>query len=221
MFQKLYDIFVFLSEEIKLIFMSYNNNFYINYFKTFYQYQQVCIHNNAGCKGLDLAKCAVLEHRKNFNIDSVELKKSNIPEAGRGVFAIKNIKAGEIITFYPADYICYKYKTGEYVILTSEIAHNAGYNDIDCNFEYCLSVDNNYSIIGDPRIYNDNRYIGHLINDGYLPSKIDTSVEYYLNSSKKSNCCFYSINGLQMAIIATKDINIGEELYISYGHKYW
>ena len=197
------------------------DKFYIDYFNTFYKYQQVCIHNNTGCTGLDFAKCAVLEHRNDFKIDNVELKQSNIPGAGRGVFATKNIKVGDLITFYPADYICYKYKTGEYIILTSEIAHKAGYKDTDCNFEYCLRVDNNYSVIGDPRICNNNTYIGHLINDGYLPSKTDTSVEYYLNSSKKSNCCFHSINGLQMVIIATKDINIGEELYITYGHKYW
>jgi len=35
------------------------------------------------------------------------------------------------------------------------------------------------------------------------------------------NCIFYNLKDLHIAIIATKDIEFREELFISYGIEYW
>ena len=68
-------------------------------------------------------------------------------------------------------------------------------------------------IIGCPDFTKDTNYLGHFINDG---SKSD-----FAESSLKSNCRFYHLKDLLVAIIATKNIKKDEEFYITYGIEYW
>ena len=63
--------------------------------------------------------------------------------------------------------------------------------------------------------------MGHLINEAYKPLDIDTKMDYEIKSNNLSNCYFYIINGLHLVIIAKQNININDELLISYGPNYW
>ncbi len=89
-------------------------------------------------------------------------------------------------------------------------------------YGYNLQVDEQYCIMGCFDIINNTSYLGHMINDGGIIDKSDKNFDnYYLTSSMNANCVFTSISGLHMAIVASKDIEIGQELLITYGKKYW
>jgi len=64
--------------------------------------------------------------------------------------------------------------------------------------------------------------MGHFINDGAKTNSSSKSDDIYIIISKnKQNCKFYCFKELHVAIIATKDINLGDELFIPYGTHYW
>ena len=64
--------------------------------------------------------------------------------------------------------------------------------------------------------------MGHFINDGAKSNSTDKSNEIYKTITLlKKNCKFYNLKDLHVAIISTKNIKIGEELFISYGIGYW
>ena len=63
--------------------------------------------------------------------------------------------------------------------------------------------------------------MGHFINDGAKSDSIESNKVYLTISSLKSNCRFYHLKDLLIAIIATKNIKKDEEFYITYGIEYW
>ena len=89
--------------------------------------------------------------------------------------------------------------------------------------DYGFDIDNYYSICGHKDFTNDSNYLGHLINDGAKHNSTARSENIYLKISYlKSNCMFQkSKYGLYVAVVSTKNIEPGEELFISYGIPYW
>lgn len=170
---------------------------------------------------IDIAISIILGSRLSLRINNVEYKQSNILNSGIGIFAIKKITIGEIITFYPGDYILYRKSKNKEIVILGDIIRYKQIKNIDYKNEYGLNVSDKFSICGEPIIRDNPTYLGHLINDGYKPSIKDTEFDYKNKSKLYENCEFVDINGLHTAIVATKDINIGDELYISYGWKYW
>jgi hypothetical protein len=65
--------------------------------------------------------------------------------------------------------------------------------------------------------------LGHIINDGAKHNSTRKSENIYSKISfLKSNCGFFPLkNNLHVAVIATKDIEPDEELFVSYGITYW
>ena len=165
-------------------------------------------------RGMDLAKYNILMKRINFNLNKIICKKSQIH--GNGIFAKKYIKQGEIITMYPSDYL--EYNTHKFI---NELAFNRGFYEMDASIDYAFSIDSKYIIYGEPLMNTDTNYMGHLINEAYKPLETDSKMDYQINSDNLSNCYFYIINGLHLVIIAKQNINIGDELLISYGPNYW
>ena len=148
-------------------------------------------------------------------INKVEIKQSEIH--GKGVFAKKNIKIGELITFYPGDTVEY-YWNG----MNKELGRVLywGESVIDTH-TYACAVGENHAIIGNPR-FEDASYAGHLINDaGKHNSSVESMEEYYKDDKLKTNCDFYFFNDLHVGIRATKNVKAGEELLIPYGNGYW
>lgn len=139
-----------------------------------------------------------------------EIKQSNF---GLGLFAIDDIDIGEIITYYPAHIAVHK-KTKEALTLFGS----------KLNEEYGL-IFNNYTIYGDPNIKNKN-WIGHLLNDGgdiIFNKKCSYGKwfsRYILTTTINSNCNFIN-DKKYIKIVCKKKINKGDELFVSYGFKYW
>lgn len=181
---------------------------------------------------VDALKLEFLTTSLPLKLDKVEVKKSMI--AGNGLFAKKKIMKDELITFYPGDIIEYTSKgnrrvNGCEVIAFSSKRFKKQFGDVTLNDnkyrdnDYSFIVNKYYSIIGCPDFKEDANYLGHFINDRI---KCESSaqpdiVNYMYLSTSKSNCMFYCLKHLHVAIIATKNIEIGEELLTTYGPGYW
>ena len=132
----------------------------------------------------------------------LELKPSNIPGAGLGVFAKVDIPAGIILCEYRGS-----------IIFRDKI-------DIAKFNNRCLNLNNELTIVG-------SNCIASFINDAIDLKKIYTKDEIKkINEDncfpllKEYNCCFQ--NTLYKSfIVSIKDIKEGEELFCSYGIKYW
>ena len=164
-----------------------------------------------------------------FKLNKVEIKDSRVH--GRGVFATKVIYEGDLVTFYPGD-ICEFLPNGDRanphwsgVFPSERFATHFGRDAIKDRRDnaYAYDVSKNYTIIGDPMFDSDPNYMGHFINDGAKPGTSDKSKPIYETISYlKTNCKFVHVqHDLQVAIVATKDIKPGEELFVMYGVPYW
>jgi SET domain len=101
---------------------------------------------------------------------------------------------------------------------------------------YEVRITDTVSLIGDPGRCRDPAYMGHMINDFCSISYIgdDENVEdsysdaelerqYNVKSIAASNCKIYvgTPDGCHVEIVATRDIALGEECFLSYGVDYW
>lgn len=115
---------------------------------------------------------------------------------------------------------------------------------------YAVSVDDHYSIMGHPEFDDNPAYFGHFANDGAgefgfeepnsqnnvraaLELGLDTGDEeglgvedniaaYVLRSLEVSNAMHRSlIDQLHVVTVATRDIEAGEEIFVTYGPDYW
>lgn len=113
----------------------------------------------------------------------LELRCSNIVNAGTGVFAMEEIKSGTIIGKYQGEIKATSIKTN--------------------NLDYSIVLNGKYYIDAQkfPRCYIA------MVNDAY--------------SSNYNNNCIFKKNGKSVYLIAVQDINKGDELFVSYGHKFW
>jgi hypothetical protein len=157
----------------------------------------------------------------------VEVKPSLIPGAGLGVFATRDISPGEEITNYIGS-----------IVSKSTIDE---YPDL---IEYAQQVgDGSFCIVGDKSACNVLDGVGHLINDGYMPSIIlmrwlklsnilhnpvglgllsAITYSYYCVSTSKSNCISIDDSKtMTVKMFATRHIKKGDELYYSYSMPYW
>ena len=204
---------------------------FLNQYKKNYKNQlekSICTWNNNEYV-IDKCKLKFLSQIFSFELDKVELKKSLIH--GLGVFAKQNINKGELITFYPGDFVEYTPNEDSdlpnhlTILYRSQRFENKFGEVTDSKFrnnDYGFELNSFYSIIGCNHFTDDPNYLGHFINDGAKTNSTEKQNEIYLKiSNLKRNCKFHILKDLHVAIIATKNINIGEELFIRYGLSYW
>jgi SET domain len=98
---------------------------------------------------------------------------------------------------------------------------------------YEVRISDTVSLIGDPWRCHDPAYLGHMINDFFTVaynetvdgSNDDDKVErqYNIKSIAASNCQIVVgiPDGCHVEIVATRDIAMGEECFLSYGVDYW
>jgi SET domain-containing protein len=151
----------------------------------------------------------LIRYKPPREISRVELKKSNVH--GNGVFATQVLEKGTIATFYPV----------HVMLRNNDVIYREPHNED--YYDYIYGINGQISIAGTPRICNNSTYLGHMINDGSCAKNRQAYDKY---SSERSNCTFFNIiDGNSfcycVAIIATRRIEIGEELFISYGWRYW
>lgn len=144
------------------------------------------------------------------------------PIHGKGVFAIENISKGEVCTLYPCDA----------VIIGNMCTFRDGviFENVD---SYKFNLNKIYKISGNPNKWS-NAYCGHMINDPSNNAQkiqslnestphdkiMKTIIEYEIRCMNFENCEFKS-GEYYCYIIATRDIQKGEELSSSYGWPYW
>lgn len=171
--------------------------------------------------------------------DIVVLKESGIH--GKGVFAARDIKKGELLTFYPAHYVA-KDISGEVIEPGEQVKGRGLKYDPNIKKSYSTPLNNYYIICGDPRIHNNPAFIGHMCNDGQkhdlLEYNAEAKMEYKNNVWKVCNAAIekrpiesiYIHDSteiqryrpdLAMFIMAIKDIKKGDEILIPYGFHYW
>lgn len=159
----------------------------------------------------------ILIIRFPIKLNNVELKNSNIH--GRGVFATKHIKSGEVITLYPGDLLNNKISNNNKLESFCQAAvEYAGNNNLLIQ-DYCFEINKTYRIYGCPNMVNDPAYLGHMCNDGADGSQLKNIYENI--SKERCNAEYKNIIDCCIAIIAINDINIGDEILVTYGYDYW
>ena len=98
--------------------------------------------------------------------------------------------------------------------------------------DYAAAVCDTYSVMGMSTLDADPAYYGHFANDGaghFASQKGDEDSEiekfiatYVLESVELSNAMHRNLGGgLHMGTVATRDIEEGEEIFVTYGPDYW
>lgn len=134
----------------------------------------------------------------------VEVKSSNIENAGDGLFAMENIASGTIFM----EYTGYFQDTANISEEESDIALKVGYNLMIIGDNNAMKIND----IVDLRRINDDE-VESMISSEIIPTR---NLEY--------NCKFTLTGEGEFArayVESLKDINQGDELYIEYGFSYW
>jgi len=97
--------------------------------------------------------------------------------------------------------------------------------------DYAVAVCDIYSVMGMPSLDTDPAYYGHFANDSaghFANQRADSSVgiekgiaTYVLESVEASNAMHQSLDDSHMITIATRDVEAGEEVLVTYGPDYW
>ncbi len=150
----------------------------------------------------------------------------------QGVFANQDIKAFEIVTFYPADVVLCHSKTNDDSLCMFSTAFQKKFSSVAEQTKECLDcVDKIFdlspsiSIQAHPLIHDgsNNNFLGHFINDGCVKDPFSVSEEEYIAQVMMTTNCKMKAtkNGLCLPVIALKDIHAGQELTTCYGYRYW
>lgn len=188
-----------------------------------------CVINHLYNKGLN--KSILRRLRLPITINKCVIQNSSIH--GKGVFALRDIKQGELITLYPPDYIKYisrltgkgseqtwyhcQYSSGghlEYDIDMSRL------NELDL---YSFSINDSFHIMGDPLLLDNPGYLGHMINDGAAITEHGEEHEriYCSHSLSLANSVLVTSKHCIVMVYALRDIHKGQEILTSYGSDYW
>lgn len=157
-----------------------------------------------------------------FKLTKVEARPS--PVHGTGVFAVRDIKQGELVTLYPGDAVMKVVGSGAQAAVSDKLAKFCGESvDMVKLLEglrpYRFNVTETIAVLGFPKFDKDPAYLGHLVNDGAAT----TDEETYAAATAKAMNCRYHVCAKKghVAIVATRDVKEGEELFASYGSAYW
>jgi len=99
---------------------------------------------------------------------------------------------------------------------------------------YSVFVDKSYSVLGHPSLDDNSAYYGHFANDGASMEGLDINEELgmedniatYLSKSREAaNAKHQPFMGdaplHHMVTRATRDIKVGDEIFVTYGADYW
>jgi len=185
---------------------------------------------------------ASLKQLRAKSAKAVEIKQSSIPGAGMGLFAKSNMKAGTIVSFYPAHTLGVEFDNQQLWYSSREEDQIYFSEHPPESSPYLHATDqpifNRPSLLADiPLLKNDPMYldanptrkvdplwVSHYINDGAIVTSNDgAGIEAYYDQSKRQKNCIHIPFGPSpvMATVCTRKVKKGEELFTSYGCVYW
>lgn len=155
------------------------------------------------------------------------------PIHGKGLFAARNLKKGDIITFFFPYFLETVVKSDNHDILDNPeegvsilpIISRRSLNSHDIHqMRHCENriLDNVY-LMGDPHETTDARFLGHIVNDACEFYSGITELEYDEQISMKANSCLVkNVHEPRLLyIVAYKNIEAGEEILSYYTWAYW
>ncbi len=146
-------------------------------------------------------------------MNRVKLGKSSIHE--HGVFAAKDIRALELVTFYPADVVLFHCPVNDSSICISSSDCKAKYTTVEEQTKQCLQhrdkvfdLDASMAIqvFSDLHDGSNNNFLGHFINDECVQDPFSISEEEYkARVMSTSNCMMLPTkHNLYVTVVATK-----------------
>lgn len=133
----------------------------------------------------------------------------------KGLVATQFIPLNSLITNYPPHWlISNESHTNRIrrtrVIDISNMSFEINYKRFFSCVKYVIECQGNW-IAGDPTLIDDHNFLAHMANDSFNTG-LESNAHFQLNF----------INGkMWMSLISSKDINPGEEIFVSYGSEYW
>lgn len=124
----------------------------------------------------------------------LSIKESQIPLAGKGLWADKTFKRGEVIVKYDGEYITWK----------ECLKRNEAQEGYGCYYLYLSKkkcIDAQYTLWAQGRYANDAAGLCRI-------------------AGLRNNSRYEVIKG-EVYIIASRNIRAGEEIFVSYGRSYW
>ena len=179
---------------------------------------------------------------QNLRLSRTRVAPSSIELAGDGLFATRDIDEGELVTMYPGDALAmWSSYDGDRAAgdgAAPKVVFSVRHADTEWaaawraqepmfvarGWEYGVKVSKLRAIIGDPSNIGDAAYLGHMVNDAAMCLRPGTAAQAYTIASEASanvGIDSMSMLGCHHAVIATKPIRAGEELFLSYGAGYW
>lgn len=158
--------------------------------------------------------------------NNVILKDSEIH--GKGVFASKDIKQGELITYYPAHYVLANIEDNEVLVPGEQVKSRGLKFNRTIKESYSAELTRYYYVCGDPRLKNKTAFLGHMCNDGAthncMENDDDAEDEYDKNVGRYCNAIIKKkplMPDLSVRVVSLKNIKEGEEILVPYGFNYW
>lgn len=177
-----------------------------------------------------------------INLESCVCARSHLHH--RGVFAIKPIRQHEIITIYPTDVLTDQasYNMGSeqpvqysqrFLECVAELSKKCA-SDPNSEYKFMLrdvmrsmahyeaKIDDRISVFGCPLFHHHPTYLGHMCNDAAKLSTDDIRAKrlYAKIALLRCNAGLVYRNHI-LFVVATRDIDEGDEILIPYGIDYW
>jgi hypothetical protein len=147
---------------------------------------------------------------------------------GDGLYATRDIAAGELVTFFPADAMMFWEggdRTGDMMCFFGahipQSERDAKHIATERVKDYELYASAQISAVGDPTRRDDPAYMGHFCNDGSTCKTPERVAAYRSESAAAANAEAVLVENCHFALEATKAIREGEEVLRSYGEGYW
>mmetsp|Transcript_5485 Transcript_5485/g.8047 ORF Transcript_5485/g.8047 Transcript_5485/m.8047 type:complete len:260 (-) Transcript_5485:376-1155(-) len=145
---------------------------------------------------------------------------SEIPNAGRGLFASVDCQQGDLLTCYPGDILVH-HATGLRNV-PDELLEDGDDRLRSLLESNCIGVNEEYGILGLPNLDQDMAYVGHFANDGARPPRNEEDLERYsIESEHIANAQHMPLENLHVVTVALRDIQKDEEILVSYGPEFW
>lgn len=178
-------------------------------------------------------KESILGSRLELYVDRTYIEASLVENAGRGLFAKAGCRKGDLLTCYPGDILVQSSYSDEDPFVGGEDSFVWGAHVPESNHikeeeipstlsGYILQVTGDLAVLGLPTVDDEMSYVGHFANDGAQPPQRESQIaSYVLESNDLANAMHISLEDCHMVTVATKNIQKGEEILVTYGPEYW